>query len=443
MSYGDYFKGKKVTLMGLGVLGRGLGDAIYLAESGVDLIVTDLKSEEELRDSVDQLRNYRNVSLHLGGHDFADFENRDFILKAAGVPLDSPYIAHARKNNVKIEMSASLFLKLTKLFSIGITGTRGKSTVTHLIYHTLKNAGRNFLLGGNILGVSNLQLLNKVEGKEGIVLELDSWQLQGFGEDMLYPNIAVFTTFLPDHMNYYGGSMERYFRDKAYIYEFQREKDILVAGQEVSLMIKQSGIQQLGRMVVPKKTLPDGFKINLLGSHNEFNASLALAALREYGLSDREIKEGFASFKGVPGRLEAIRLLKGVIYINDTTATTPDATLAALHAFREYKKQIILIMGGSDKGLDMKDLMAEIPKYVKSVYFLEGTGTTRIEPYTRDWKNINRGTYNGLTYALFDACAEAESGDIVLMSPAFASFGMFKNEFDRGEQFNSVVNALA
>ena len=443
MNFTDFFKGKKITVMGLGLLGRGVGDAIYLAEAGAELIITDLKSESDLEESVSQLKIYPNVKFKLGGHDFADFENRDFILKAAGVPLNSPYIAHARKNNVKIEMSASLFLKLSKLFCIGITGTRGKSTVTHLIYHTLKNAGKSFLLGGNVLGVSNLQLLSKVDGKDGVVMELDSWQLQGFGEDMLFPHLAVFTTFMPDHMNYYDNDMNKYFRDKAYIYEFQRDKDVLIAGADVSGYIKQSDIQQLGRMIVPKRELPDGFKVNLIGAHNEYNASIALSVLREYGLSDEEIQDGFLSFKGVPGRLEAVRKLKGVLYFNDTTATTPDATLAALHAFKDYKKQIILIMGGSDKGLDMSKLMNDIPKYVKSVYLLEGSGTERIEPYTSGWKNIVRGKYKGLTYAIFDACAEAESGDIILMSPAFASFGMFKNEFDRGEQFNSVVNALA
>src|SRR3989344_594840 len=148
----DFFKGKKVTLMGLGLLGRGVGDAEFLARYGAGLIVTDLKSAEELKSSLERLKGFSNITYHLGGHQLEDFHDRDFILKAAGVPLDSPFIAEARKAGVSIEMDASLFAKLAPagVTLIGVTGTRGKSTTAALIYEILKAAGKRAFLGGNI-----------------------------------------------------------------------------------------------------------------------------------------------------------------------------------------------------------------------------------------------------------------------------------------------------
>ena len=134
------FSGKKITLMGLGLLGRGIGDAEFLASAGAELIVTDLKSETELAPSVAQLKNFPNIIYHLGGHQMEDFENRDMILRAPNAPLDSPFIARARECGVPIEMDASLFAKLSGATVVGITGTRGKSTVTHLIYEMAKMA---------------------------------------------------------------------------------------------------------------------------------------------------------------------------------------------------------------------------------------------------------------------------------------------------------------
>ena len=161
MSYKDYFENKKITVMGLGVLGRGVGDTKFLAECGADLIVTDLKNAEDLKESLEELKDFPNIQFVLGEHRLEDFRNRDFILKAAGVPLDSPYITEAKKNNIPIKMSTALFAELSGALTIGITGTRGKSTTTQLIYEIIKKGygRRKVFLGGNIRGVSTLALL--------------------------------------------------------------------------------------------------------------------------------------------------------------------------------------------------------------------------------------------------------------------------------------------
>src|SRR3989344_1423638 len=175
MDTSEHFRGKRITVMGLGLLGRGVGDVRYLAECGAELIVTDLKSREELVESVAQLGSFSNITFVLGEHRLEDFRNRDLILKAAGVPLDSPYIAEAKKNDIPVRMSADLFAEISGVPIIGVTGTRGKSTVAHMIYEILKTGlglnhsegmvGRatpykGVVLGGNVRGVSTLALLN-------------------------------------------------------------------------------------------------------------------------------------------------------------------------------------------------------------------------------------------------------------------------------------------
>ena len=441
----DYFRGKKITIMGLGLLGRGVGDAEFLASAGAELIITDLKNEEELAPSLKYLKKFDNISYTFGKHDLKDFEHRDLILKAAGVPLDSPYIAHARKQNIPIEMSAALCARLSlRLGSgqggaivIGITGTRGKSTTTHLIHHILKLAGKHVHLGGNVRGVSTLALLSHLQPGDFLVLELDSWQLQGFGEQAMSPHIAVFTNFLSDHMNYYKGDEERYFEDKANIFKFQERGDYLVAGEEASHLIKQKyGGKLKGTLIIPT-SLPKQWKFKLVGEHNRVNAALAVEVAKMCTISEKTIRKALESFKSVAGRLELVRTLCGVHFYNDTTATTPDATLAALRALAKRRK-VILIMGGADKSLDMTPLLRELPRACKTILLLAGTGTEKI-------KNAiigKKAEFDSLQSALAGARATAKKGDIVLFSPAFASFGMFKNEFDRGDQFVEAVKRM-
>src|SRR3989344_6821165 len=232
MDAAAYFRGKKITIMGLGLLGRGVGDARYLAECGAELIVTDLKTQEALAESVEQLKEFPNIQFILGEHRLEDFRNRDFILKAAGVPVDSPYIAAAGKNGIPVRMSADLFAELSGIPCIGVTGTRGKSTVAHLIAAILKEAGKPAVLGGNVRGVSTLALLNEVTPEHTAILELDSWQLQGWGEAQMSPHIAVFVTLYQDHLNYYHNDLDAYLADKANIFLYQKPEDTLILGKQ-------------------------------------------------------------------------------------------------------------------------------------------------------------------------------------------------------------------
>ncbi|MFA5791482.1 MAG: UDP-N-acetylmuramoyl-L-alanine--D-glutamate ligase [Candidatus Paceibacterota bacterium] len=436
INFKQFFYNKKITIMGLGLLGRGVGDAIFLAECGAKLTITDLKSSVILKPSLEKLRKFKNIKFVLGKHRLEDFQNSNLILKAAGVPLDSIYIKEAKKNKIPIEMSATLFVKLSRIYTIAVTGTRGKSTVTHLIAHILKYAGKKIILGGNVRGISNLQLLKKVKNEEVAILELDSWQLQGFGDNKISPNIAVFTTFFPDHMVYYKNSMKKYFTDKINIFKYQKSGDTLIVGKQTLPFIKKWGGKIRSKIILSKTELPKGWGFGIAGEHNIANASLAVEVARILGIKDAVIKKALKNFKGVEGRMQLLKEIKGVKYYNDTTATTPEATIAALKTLGQ-KKNIILIAGGADKNLNMSDLLKEIPKYCKKVILLSGTGTERVKNKIKGYVEVN-----SLKKAVTSGMMLSSRGDIVLLSPAFASFNMFDNEYDRGDQFTKIVKNL-
>ena len=442
--------------MGLGLLGRGVGDIRFLAEQGARLIVTDLKSKEVLTSSLAQLSNVaKNIEFILGEHRLQDFRNRDFILKAAGVPLDSPYIIEARRHHIPIEMSTALFAAYTPAALVGITGTRGKSTVTHLLYEIFvqylsekrKKNGSNdrVFLGGNVRGISTLPLLVETNQSDIAVLELDSWQLQGFAERQLSPQLAVFTTFLPDHLNYYKNDLGAYFADKATIFRYQKPSDICVIGSQVAMnphfqeYLKTIGRPLASKVIIADQTeLPNDWHLQLKGKHNHYNVGVALAAARASGIPDIVSRAAIESFMGVPGRLELLTTVQGVSFYNDTTATTPDATVAALKALQDAGNSIILIMGGADKQLDMDQLISLLPDVVKMLVLLPGSGTARILPQLREL-NVPIVEAVSMANALTVAISSSQLGDAILLSPAFASFGLFANEFDRGDQFSRAV----
>jgi UDP-N-acetylmuramoylalanine--D-glutamate ligase len=441
MKPSNEFRGKKITMMGLGLLGRGVGDALFLLEKGAELIITDLKTEEELAPSLEKLKGYSNVTYVLGEHRLEDFRNRDLILKAAGVPLDSPFIAEARAYNIPIEMGAALLVKLVPgIIVIGITGTRGKTTTTTLIYDIAKKAfagkPQSVFLGGNIRGTATLPLVDEVRKGDIVVMELDSWQLQGFGEAKISPHISVFTNFMNDHLNYYKGDLEAYLHDKAQIFLHQKQNDFLITTPGVAHLItaKYFGKLQHSPITAMANDVPQDWKLLVPGEHNRENVALALHVARILGIKDEVTKEVIETFRGVSGRLEFVREYKGIKIYNDTTATTPDATIAALKALGQ-NRNVVLIMGGADKVLDMSKLVEVLPEYCKEVVLLSGTGSDKLKlPHAHPAASLKEA---------FDKALElARAGDTIILSPAFASFGMFKNEYDRGDQFMELVKNL-
>ncbi|MEY4747055.1 MAG: hypothetical protein RLZZ416_104 [Candidatus Parcubacteria bacterium] len=428
------FAGKRITVMGLGLLGRGVGDVEFLAECGAQILVTDKKSKRELAESLARLKRFSNVEVRLGGHSLEDFTGADMVIKAAGVPLDSQEIAAAREHGVPVYMSTALFARYALdagATLVGVTGTRGKTTTAQMIFHTLQKSGKRPHIGGNVRGKSTLAMLPDIHAGDIVVLELDSWQLQGFGDLGISPHVAVFTNLMPDHMNYYGGDRGRYFADKANIFRFQKAGDSLFVGAALR--------QRIPVGIVPQP-LGKEWKLRVLGGHNLENASFAAAALAALGLSETEIRDGLESFEAVEGRLQFVREVRGVKIYNDNNATTPEATIAALRAL---PGPITLIAGGSEKELALDELVREIKGKNSSVVLLthaDYKGSERLARILRR-ESVAVLCAGSLEEALKKALSAAKTGTI-LFSPAFASFGMFKNEYERGDGFLRLVNTL-
>lgn len=433
------FKDKKITLMGLGLLGRGVGDAEFLAACGAELIVTDLKTAAELAPSVEQLKDFPNIVYHLGEHRLEDFENRDMVIRAPNTLLDSPFIARARERGVPVEMDASLFAKLSPATIVGITGTRGKSTTTHLIYEMARAAGKDPVLGGNERGTATLPLLATTDKNSTVILELDSWQLQGFEDAKISPHISVWTNFLPDHMNYYKGDMDRYFQDKAAIARFQKKGDAFVSTRAIIEKIdRRFGV--LESVCIADPVLPADWEVALLGVHNRANAAFACATARALNISDDIIKKTLETFTGLPGRLELLGEKNGIRFYNDGNSTTPEALSAALDALAPLGRPIVLIAGGSDKELDYATLVPKIERSVKKLVLFNGKATDKIKALLSP--GLQYATAASMDEAFAAAIAAAAPGDTVLLSPGATSFGIFKNEYDRGDQFKAAFASL-
>jgi len=393
-----------------------------------------------------------NITWKFGPYDFADFKNADFVLVGAGAPLDEPVLVKCKAAGVPLKQSAALFAELSRVPIIGVTGTRGKSTVTHMIHHVLSvTTGESILLGGNIRGVSNLQLLTDVTPDSLCVMELDSWQLQGFGWAGISPAVSVFTTFMPDHLNYYergdkthDAAMADYFTDKAQIFLHQEESGVFITTPEVFEWVKKVLPREtLGQEIVLADTsvLPEDMLLSMPGEHNRLNAALAYEALKATGLTDEEIFDGLATFPGVEGRLQLLVTSDNVRIYNDNNATTPAATTAALAALDAGNKNILLIAGGADKKLDVTSLAYAITTHCKNVFLTPGSGTDTLLPYI-DGGDVGVSIMGDLAGAVREAKALAAPGDIILFSPAFASFAQYKNEYERNDEFVRLIETL-
>lgn len=449
-NYKKFFKDKKVTVMGLGLLGRGIGYTKFLAECGALLTVTDLKDDLKLAPALKELKKFKNIRYVLGEHKLEDFQDCDMVIKSAGVPMDSIYIKEAEKNNIPIEMDVSLFAKLApEVKIVGITGTRGKSMTTAIIYNILQNNKMNarVFIGGNVRGVATLPLLKKAKPNDILVAELDSWQLQGFGDSKISPHVSVFTTFMADHMNYYKGDMDVYFSDKANIFKYQKKDDVLVIGDTMQKLIKRRDIK--GKLVIAKRAGVAGWQFQVPGEHNKANLACAVEVAKFLGISESKIKKTVANFKGVEGRLQLLRTYKGIKIYNDNNATTPEATIAGLKALfrQDLESNLILICGGATKKVDLQNFVKALNKYPKKVFLIPGTGTDELLNCTKGGGNPSALKVDYLLAkdfkdAVLSAVKFAKKGDTILFSPAFASFGLFQNEYERNDLFVKIIKNL-
>lgn len=445
----------------------GVGTVQYLATHGArEIIVTDIKSREELGASLAKLASYKNITYVLGQHRREDFTEVDMVIKNPIIPWTNEYILLAQEHGVAVEMDSSLFFLLCKAPIIGVTGSKGKTTTASLIAHMLESAEKKVLRVG-ISQVGVLGVLDQVTPEHVIVFELSSWRLSALTHLKRSPHIAVVTNIFPDHLNYYK-TMSAYIDDKKNIFRFQKANDVVITDFDnplsrdmmedapgsvlfasVSQPIDGDGawladetlfVSEQGKesVLLPVSEVP------LKGTHNISNVLLATLAVLSFGVTLKDVRAGIKSFAGIPHRLEKIAVKNSVTYYNDTAATIPDAAIMALRSFPE---PVILIAGGSDKRLDFTLFAEEILARPKGLILFRGEGTEKIIWAIRRLlpdkeKDRPFEVVESMGKAVELASRSALPGDVVLLSPGAASFGLFKNEFDRGEQFRKAVENL-
>lgn len=456
-------QGKKVLVMGLGLLGGGVSVTKYLANKGADVKITDLKSKEELSKSISKLASYPDIinNATFGKHIFSDFEHVDIVVPNPGVLLSSKkYISYARKHNALILNEAALFFLFCKRPIIAVTGTRGKSTTATLIRDMLINKYPKTLLAGNIKDVAMFDIVDKVrdESEEPVVLELSSWHAEGLSEIKERPYISVITNLYQDHMNAYK-KLDDYYDSKFIlcsegtnikysILNFDskeiKKRSKNCAGKIIWVSSKGDESLQKGFYIrddfvygkgidIKAIKLPDLF----LKKHLKENALNAIAVSRIMNVSESDIKKALKEFKPLSGRQEVLGVNKSITYINDTNATSPEATEALINSVDSSK--LILILGGASKNLSYKSFMQRFIKNIKGVVFLPGQATKDMKENMKgiDIKYMDANT---LSNALENARSMSVAGDVIALSPAASSFNLFKNEFDRGEQFKKLVS---
>jgi UDP-N-acetylmuramoylalanine--D-glutamate ligase len=452
-------RGRRVLVMGLGLLGGGVAAARYAVEHGAaEVVATDLRSAEVLAPSLAKLQGLP-IRYMLGQHDAADFERADVVVRNPGVRRDSPYLAAARAAGARIEMELDWFFRACRGKIAGVTGTRGKTTTTLLLHTILTAGGFAPLLGGNLGGIETLSLLPQITPERWVVLELGNFMLEGLHTVRRSPHLAIFTNLLPDHLNAYD-SMEDYGEAKSSIFRYQDAHDLALFNADNDYTRRYAAEAPAGSVWLyspsaghahrrddPAETRRFAYAedIRLRGEHNISNVQAATLAAELAGVAPEVIQAAVRSFTSVPHRLEVVRTLDGVTYVNDSASTAPVAGLAAL---RSFSVSIVLIAGGNSKDLDASEYAEAVAARVKRVALLKGNATgdfaeaIRAAAQRRGRPDPVAGVYDDLDAAVVAARAAAEPGDVVLLSPGFTSFGMFLNEFDRGDQFRALVQRL-
>ena len=504
-------RGKKITVMGLGLNGGGEACVRFFLRHGAFVTITDMKTSEQLAPTIKRLNSDPDLDKDrftyvLGEHRIEDFAEADCVIKNPGVKIQgNKYLAAAKR----IESDISIFLHFTKAPIIAVTGSKGKSSTVSALDFSLRNAGYKSFLGGNIT-VSPLTFLERTDGTTPVVLELSSWQLADLrGRKALKPKIAIITKIMPDHQNWYG-NMESYVNDKKLIYADQGPEDYTILDFDEDDYLKDCHSPEVGckcwgdvfaketkgtvlrysKFQLPKNVfgayqakedrttvgyvqLPgdsEGRKVmgqlQVPGEHMKTNVLNAALALSLMNVAPEQILSIVGIWKGITHRLERFHEWQSpesgikVSFYNDSCATVPEAAAAASQAFQ---RKVILLTGGTDKNLNFEPLAkvlrgeggSEAKYQPLQTYLLAGSGTDKLMARLTEPKQC-LGPFESLEImlGLLKANLQNPSADRiykyypdddpvpVVFSPGATSFGMFSNEFDRGNKFKDAVKQI-
>lgn len=422
--------------MGLGHFGGGVNAARWLARQGAVVTVTDLADETALADSLTALESEPIAQWQLGGHREEHFRGAELVVVNPAVRPGSRFVQIARDSGAQLTSEIELFVEACPAPIIGVTGSNGKSTTAAMIATILRTAGHRTWLGGN-LGGSLLKRLQLIRPKDRVVLELSSFQLWHLGPNVAMPQIAVVTGCSPNHLDWHP-SYQDYAAAKQGILLGQTRDDLAVLNTHDEEVAGWDGLVR-GRLL-PLPRLREIPRLAVCGDHNRINAACAAAAAAAIGLHQDEIRRGLEQFTGLPQRLQRCAVIDERRFYNDSTATTPEATIAALESLDE---PIWLLAGGKDKGLDFGDLGAAVVERAAGAAFFGSVREALKGWITAHDPRFPCTTTETMAEALRWCWEHSRPGDTIVLSPACASTDQFRNFRDRGEQFVGLVKALA
>ncbi len=445
-------KGKKISVIGM--VRSGTGAAKLIKKYGGIPFVSDAAESNQINVYAEILSKV-NISFEKGQHSEKVYDC-DLMVVSPGVPSDSEVIKRALSKGIKVISEIELAWNFCKGKVVAITGTNGKTTTTALCAHVFNACGTKTYAAGNI-GLAFSEIAADVKDNEIVSLEVSSFQLDMI--DKFKPDIAMILNITPDHLNRYQNKIENYAASKMRIFMNQEESDSLIINKDSALILEYmpqaqsrtcyfslsepqiTGCYLSGNKIIYNENASLTFScdvedLSIRGEHNIANAMAVITASKIFHFDNDSIRNGLSTFKGVEHRLEFVRELGGVTYINDSKATNVDSVWYAL---RSFDVPLFLILGGQDKGNDyfkIKDLVIE---KVKKIYAI-GASAEKIFNFFH--KDVKVEIASGLEAAIISASKEARSGDVVLLSPACASFDMFENFEHRGQVFKESVNRL-
>ncbi|MDE5897811.1 MAG: UDP-N-acetylmuramoyl-L-alanine--D-glutamate ligase [Treponemataceae bacterium] len=494
----DDIRGKKITVMGLGLNGGGEACVRFFLSHGASVTATDMKTAEQLKPTIDSIENdaaldRRRLVYRLGRHVMEDFSSADCVIKNPGVKIEgNAYLAAAKA----VETDISIFLRFTKSPIIAVTGSKGKSSTVSALHYGLSEAGFRAFLGGNIT-VSPLSFLEETGAGTPVILELSSWQLADLrGRGVLKPHISIITKIVPDHQNWYSG-MEPYIADKRLVYADQTPDDFAIfdangdepgtgpacggtwgdcfAAEANAAVLRYStsplprgvyGVWQerdsggfCGNVLLPGMEAPETILRGLAvpGDHMRTNVLNAALVMRLMHVPAEKIIRILGGWQGIAHRLQCFHTFQTgggtdaprIRFFNDSCATVPEAAAAASQAFG---RPVVLIAGGTDKGLSFEPLVQTLAGAApegsvppRALYLLAGTGTDKMLPALDAAGVPYKGPFESLQSLLLQLRADAagfSEDAAVVFSPGATSFGMFANEFHRGNAFMECVRGL-
>jgi UDP-N-acetylmuramoylalanine--D-glutamate ligase len=449
----DYhYRGRRATIMGLGHFGGGVAAARWLARQGAIVTVSDVADDMALADSLAQLAGAPIAALHLGGHREVDFRDAELVVVNPAVWPESPWLHFARRCPARLVTELELFMENCPARIIGVTGTNGKSTTAAMIASILE-AGvvrsplpngegtrqqqpARVFLGGN-LGGSLLERLPEIGPQDWVVLEISSFQLWHFSPTARMPHVAVVTGCLPNHLDWHG-SYADYMAAKQRILTGQTPGDVAILNTLQREVASWSPLVR-GRLM-PLLSPEDLPLLPVPGRHNRINAACAAAAAAAIGCDREAIGRGLERFRPLPQRLEWLAVIEGRRFYNDSAATTPESTIAALGSL---EMPVWLLAGGKSKGADFAPLAAEIARRTRGAALFGSSGGELHERIHGQAPQFPCVAVETMDEALAWCWTRSRPSEAIVLSPACASTDQFRNFRQRGEHFVELVRHLA